>query len=163
MIGSSDGPTSIYTAGILEPKLLPVITIAAYSYMALVPLIQPPIMRALTTEKERLVEMPSPKRVTRRQKIVFSLGITLATLVFVPSAGSLIAMLMLGNLIRETVCQNAAKPFIECINTADRDFYRCNSHSGTNPEAPYYSNHLLGIVSFRLWHHWRCTDSKAFV
>jgi oxaloacetate decarboxylase beta subunit len=102
MIGSSDGPTSIYTAGILAPKLLPVITIAAYSYMALVPLIQPPIMRTLTTEKERLVEMPPPKRVTRRQKIVFSLGITLATLVFVPSAGSLIAMLMLGNLIRES-------------------------------------------------------------
>ncbi len=102
MIGSSDGPTSIYTAGILAPNLLPVITIAAYSYMALVPLIQPPIMRALTTEKERLVEMPHPKRVTRRQKIVFSFGITIATLVLVPAAGSLIAMLMLGNLIRES-------------------------------------------------------------
>lgn len=102
MIGSSDGPTSIYTAGILAPKLLPVITIAAYSYMALVPIIQPPIMRALTTEKERIVEMPQPKRVSRRKKIIFSLGITIATLILVPAAGSLIAMLMLGNLIRES-------------------------------------------------------------
>jgi len=102
MIGSSDGPTSIYTAGILAPNLLPVITIAAYSYMALVPLIQPPIMRALTTDKERIIEMPHQKRVSRRTKIIFSLGVTIATLVLVPEAGSLIAMLMLGNLIRES-------------------------------------------------------------
>jgi sodium ion-translocating decarboxylase beta subunit len=102
MIGSSDGPTSIYTAGILAPKLLPVITIAAYSYMALVPLIQPPILRALTTDKERLIEMPQPKRVTRRKKIIFAFGVTIVTLVLVPAAGSLIAMLMLGNLIRES-------------------------------------------------------------
>ena len=102
MIGSSDGPTSIYTAGVLAPNLLPVITIAAYSYMALVPLIQPPIMRALTTEKERLVVMPPPKRVSRRKKIIFSFSITIATLVLVPAAGSLISMLMLGNLIRES-------------------------------------------------------------
>ena len=67
MIGSADGPTSIYTASMLAPNLLPVITIAAYSYMALVPLIQPPIMRALTTEKERVVVMEPPKRVTKGQ------------------------------------------------------------------------------------------------
>lgn len=101
IIGSSDGPTSIYTAGVLAPNLLPVITIAAYSYMALVPLIQPPIMKALTTDKERLVRMAPPKRVTRRQKIFFSFGITIATLLLVPEAGTLISMLMLGNLIRE--------------------------------------------------------------
>lgn len=102
IIGSSDGPTSIYTAGVLAPNLLPVITIAAYSYMALVPLIQPPIMKALTTEKERVIEMPFPKRVTRRQKMVFAFGITIGTLVLVPAAGTLIAMLMLGNLIKES-------------------------------------------------------------
>lgn len=102
MIGSSDGPTSIYTAGVLAPNLLPVITIAAYSYMALVPFIQPPIVKALTTEKERLVVMPDPKRVTRRQKIVFAFGITIATLILVPEAGALISMLMLGNLIKES-------------------------------------------------------------
>lgn len=102
MIGSSDGPTSIYAASVLAPHLLPVITIAAYSYMALVPLIQPPIMRALTTKKERLVEMPVQKKVSRRKKIIFALSVTVATLVFVPAAGTLIAMLMLGNLIRES-------------------------------------------------------------
>lgn len=102
IIGSSDGPTSIYTAGVLAPHLLPVITIAAYSYMALVPLIQPPIVRALTTKKERVVEMPIQRKVTRRQKIVFAFGITIATLILVPAAGSLISMLMLGNLIRES-------------------------------------------------------------
>lgn len=102
MIGSSDGPTSIFTAGALAPNLLPVITISAYSYMALVPLIQPPIMRALTTNKERQVVMSQPKRVSRKQKIIFSIAITLATLILVPAAGTLIAMLMLGNLIRES-------------------------------------------------------------
>lgn len=102
IIGSSDGPTSISTASQLAPELLPVITIAAYSYMALVPIIQPPIMRALTTKEERVVRMPEPKRVTRRQKIVFAFGITLATLIFVPAAGTLISMLMLGNLFRES-------------------------------------------------------------
>lgn len=104
IIGSSDGPTSIYTASELAPELLPVITIAAYSYMALVPVIQPPIMRALTTAKERVVVMPkpNPKKVTKRQKIVFAFGITLVILILVPKAGTLISMLMLGNLIRES-------------------------------------------------------------
>ena len=102
IIGSSDGPTSIYTASVLAPDLLPIITIAAYSYMALVPLIQPPIVKALTTDKERLIEMPNQKRVSKRSKIIFAFGITIATLVLVPEAGTLIAMLMLGNLIRES-------------------------------------------------------------
>jgi sodium ion-translocating decarboxylase beta subunit len=102
IIGSSDGPTSIYTASVLAPDLLPIITIAAYSYMALVPLIQPPIVKALTTDKERLIEMPNHKRVSKRSKIIFAFGITIATLVLVPEAGTLIAMLMLGNLIRES-------------------------------------------------------------
>jgi oxaloacetate decarboxylase beta subunit len=87
---------------VLAPDLLPIITIAAYSYMALVPLIQPPIVKALTTDKERLIEMPNQKRVSKRSKIFFAFGITIATLVLVPEAGTLIAMLMLGNLIRES-------------------------------------------------------------
>ncbi len=102
IIGSSDGPTSIYTAERLAPDLLPIIAIAAYSYMALIPLIQPPIMRALTTAEERVVVMDLPKRVSQRQKIIFPIAATLLTLIFVPAAGSLIAMLMLGNLIRES-------------------------------------------------------------
>lgn len=102
IIGSSDGPTSIYTADKLAPNLLPVITIAAYSYMALIPLIQPPIMRLLTTPKERVIEMKETKKVTRLQKILFALGVTLFTLLTVPAAGTLISMLMLGNLIKES-------------------------------------------------------------
>lgn len=102
IIGSSDGPTSIYTASQLAPELLSVITIAAYSYMALVPVIQPPIMRALTTKEERLVRMPEPKEVTKSQKLIFAFTVTLVTLILVPEAGTLISMLMLGNLIRES-------------------------------------------------------------
>jgi oxaloacetate decarboxylase beta subunit len=71
IIGSSDGPTSIFTATRLAPELLPTIAIAAYSYMALIPVIQPPIMRFLTTDKERVIVMPEPKKITQRQKIIF--------------------------------------------------------------------------------------------
>ena len=101
IIGSSDGPTAIYTAERLATELLPTIAIAAYSYMALVPIIQPPIMRAMTTDAERQVVMPEAHRVTRKQKILFPIIVTLATLILVPTAGPLIAMLMLGNLIKE--------------------------------------------------------------
>jgi len=102
IIGSSDGPTSIFTADRLAPDLLPVIAIAAYSYMALIPIIQPPIMRALTNQKERIIIMPEPKTVTKKQKIIFPIAATLVALLLVPSAGTLIAMLMLGNLIKES-------------------------------------------------------------
>jgi len=102
IVGSSDGPTSILTAARLAPELLPSIAIAAFSYMALVPFIQPPIMRALTTNTERLVVMPEPKRVTTRQRIIFPIAVTLITLLLIPTAGALVAMLMLGNLIRES-------------------------------------------------------------
>jgi len=102
IIGSSDGPTTIYTTNRLAPNMLATIAIAAYSYMALVPIIQPPIMRLLTTAKERVIVMPTPKQVTRRQKIIFPIVLTLGTLLLVPAAAPLIAMLMLGNLIRES-------------------------------------------------------------
>jgi len=102
IIGSSDGPTAIYTASCLAPEILPTIAIAAFSYMALVPFIQPPIMRLLTTPKERVIVMPSARKVTQRQKIIFPIAVALITLLFVPAAGALIGMLMLGNLIRES-------------------------------------------------------------
>ena len=102
IIGSSDGPTSIYTATRLAPEILSSVAIAAFSYMALVPFIQPPIMRLLTTDKERVVVMPVPKKVTKRQKIIFPIAVTLITLLLVPAAGALVAMLMLGNLIKES-------------------------------------------------------------
>jgi len=102
IIGSSDGPTSLYVSSVLALDLLPTIAIAAYSYMALVPIIQPPIMRLLTTKKERVIVMPEPKKVTKRQKIIFPIAMTIMALLLVPSAGALIGMLMLGNLIRES-------------------------------------------------------------
>ena len=101
IIGSSDGPTAIFTASTLAPDILPAVAIAAYSYMALVPLIQPPIMRALTTPKERVIVMPEPRKVTKTQKILFPVCMTVGVLLLVPAAGALIGMLMLGNLIRE--------------------------------------------------------------
>ena len=110
IIGSSDGPTTIYTAITLAPHILPVIAIAAYSYMALVPIIQPPIMKLLTTKKERVIVMPEPKQVTQRQRIFFPIIITAVTLLLIPTAGPLIAMMMLGNLIRECgVVERVAK------------------------------------------------------
>ncbi|MCL1831694.1 MAG: sodium ion-translocating decarboxylase subunit beta [Oscillospiraceae bacterium] len=102
VIGGSDGPTSIYTAVRLAPDLLASISLAAFSYMALVPFIQPPIMRALTTDKERVIKMPEPKRVTKKQKILFPIIMAIIVLLVVPTAGVLVGMFMLGNLIRES-------------------------------------------------------------
>jgi oxaloacetate decarboxylase beta subunit len=102
IIGSSDGPTTILTANRLTPDLLATIAIAAYSYMALVPIIQPPIMRLLTTHKERIIVMPEPRKVSKRQRIIFPIAMAAGTLLLIPAAGPLIAMLMLGNLIRES-------------------------------------------------------------
>ena len=102
IIGSSDGPTSIYTATRLAPDLLPSIAIAAFSYMALVPFIQPPIMKLLTTKKERVIVMPEPKQVTQTQKILFPIAMILVTVLIFPAASALICMLMIGNIIRES-------------------------------------------------------------
>jgi oxaloacetate decarboxylase beta subunit len=102
IVGSSDGPTSVFAASRIAPNLLPAIAIAAFSYMALVPFIQPPIMRMLTTAKERVIVMPEPRHVTKKQKILFPIFLALITLLLVPAAGPLVSMLMLGNLIRES-------------------------------------------------------------
>ena len=102
IIGSSDGPTSIFTARTLAEPLLPTIAIAAYSYMALVPIIQPPIMRLLTTPKERVIVMPEARKVSQKQKIIFPIASTIICILVFPAAGTLIGMLMLGNLIRES-------------------------------------------------------------
>ncbi len=102
IIGGADGPTAIYLTLKLAPHLLGPIAVSAYSYMALVPLIQPPIMRALTTEKERLVVMETPKPVSKKIKIIFPLAVTVVGVFIVPPAAPLLAMLMGGNLLRES-------------------------------------------------------------
>ena len=102
IIGGADGPTAIYLTLKLAPHLLGPIAVSAYSYMALVPLIQPPIMRALTTEKERLVVMETPKPVSKKVKIIFPLVVAAIGVLIVPPAAPLLAMLMGGNLLRES-------------------------------------------------------------
>jgi carboxybiotin decarboxylase len=102
IIGGADGPTAIYLTLKLAPHLLGPIAVAAYSYMALVPLIQPPIMRLLTTEKERLVVMETPKPVSHKVKVIFPLAVTVVGVFVVPPAAPLLAMLMGGNLLRES-------------------------------------------------------------
>ena len=102
IIGGADGPTAIYLTGKLAPHLLGPIAVAAYSYMALVPVIQPPIMRALTTKKERMIVMEQLRPVTKREKIIFPIAVTIIVSLLLPSAAPLVGMLMLGNLIRES-------------------------------------------------------------
>lgn len=101
IIGGADGPTAIYVASILAPDLLGAIAVAAYSYMALVPLIQPPIMRALTTEKERKIEMVQLRVVSHREKIVFPLVLMILVALVLPTAAPLLGMFCLGNLMKE--------------------------------------------------------------
>ncbi len=103
IIGAIDGPTSIYVSGILAPHLLGPITVAAYSYMSLVPIILPPIMKLLTTQRERRIRMPYSQRpISRRTRVLFPIVVTLVVGTLVPFATPLIGMLMLGNLMKES-------------------------------------------------------------
>ncbi|WP_394174046.1 sodium ion-translocating decarboxylase subunit beta [Thalassotalea litorea] len=101
IIGGADGPTAIFLASKLAPELLGAIAVAAYSYMALVPIIQPPIMKALTNEKERKIEMKQLRHVTKFEKIIFPLAVLMMTILFLPAATPLVGMFCLGNLMRE--------------------------------------------------------------
>ncbi|MCT2161190.1 sodium ion-translocating decarboxylase subunit beta [Granulicatella adiacens] len=101
IIGGADGPTALFLTTRLAPHLLPAIALAAYSYMALVPIIQPPIIRALTTKKERLVKMTENRKVSETEKILFPIIVTILVSLLVPSATPLVGCLMLGNLIKE--------------------------------------------------------------
>ena len=102
IFGGADGPTAIFVTKTLAPHLLPAIAVAAYSYMALVPLIQPPIMRALTTKKERAVRMDSLRPVSKTEKILFPIIVTIVVAMLVPDATTLVGCLMLGNLLKES-------------------------------------------------------------
>ena len=101
IIGGADGPTAIFVTAMLAPALLGPIAVSAYSYMALVPVIQPPIMKALTTEKERQIVMKPLREVSKKEKIIFPVVVTIFVALLVPSAAPLIACLMLGNLFKE--------------------------------------------------------------
>lgn len=104
IIGGADGPTSIYVSGKLAPEMMAVIAVAAYSYMALVPMIQPPLMRLLTTKKERLIRMKQLREVSRAERVLFPLVLLVVTLLFLPPAAPLIGMLAFGNFVKEIGC-----------------------------------------------------------
>lgn len=102
IIGGADGPTAIYTTQQLKPELLGAIAVAAYSYMALVPVIQPPIMKLLTSKHERMIKMEQLRPVSQREKIMFPIAVTIIVVLLLPAAAPLIGMLMLGNLFKES-------------------------------------------------------------
>jgi oxaloacetate decarboxylase beta subunit len=102
IIGGADGPTAIFLTGKLAPELMGAIVVAAYSYMALVPIIQPPIMRALTTVEERKIKMKQLRTVSRKEKIIFIFLVLLLCILLIPSAAPLMGMLMFGNLLKES-------------------------------------------------------------
>ncbi len=120
IIGGADGPTAIFLASKLAPELLGAIAISAYSYMALVPVIQPPVMRLLTTHKERLIRMKPPRVVSRIEKVIFAIAGMLLTTFIVPSGMPLLGMLFFGNLLRESgvtkrLADTAKGPMIDVV------------------------------------------------
>lgn len=120
IIGGADGPTAIFLSSQLAPHLMGAIAISAYSYMALVPVIQPPIMRLLTTKKERLIRMRTPRRVSKTEKVLFPIIGVLLTLLLVPSGLPLLGMLFFGNLLKESgvtarLANTAKGPLIDIV------------------------------------------------
>lgn len=120
IIGGADGPTAIFLSSQLAPALLGAIAVSAYSYMALVPIIQPPFMRMLTTKEERVIRMPRPRQVSDKEKIIFPIAGLLLTAMLVPSALPLLGMLFFGNLLKESgvtkrLADTAKGPLIDAI------------------------------------------------
>ncbi len=120
IIGGADGPTAIFTTSQLAPKLLPAIAVAAYSYMALVPVIQPPIMKLLTTKKEREIVMKPLRQATKTEKIIFPIVVTIFVALLVPDAAALVGCLMLGNLwkesgVAERLCKTAQNELMNIV------------------------------------------------
>ena len=113
IIGGADGPTSIYVSGKLAPELMAVIAVAAYSYMALVPMIQPPIMKLLTSKKERCIKMKQLRVVSKTEKILFPLLLLVVTILLLPPAAPLIGMLAFGNFIKEIGCVQRLSKTVE--------------------------------------------------
>ena len=136
IIGGADGPTAIYVTKTLAPSLLPAIAIAAYSYMALIPVIQPPIMKALTTKEERKIVMEQLRPVSKTEKILFPIIVTIVVGLIVPDAVSLVGMLMLGNLIKESgVCGQTFKDGAERLDEYNNNIPGHNR--GSNCDSGY--------------------------
>jgi carboxybiotin decarboxylase len=155
IIGGADGPTSIFLSSQLAPDLLGPIAIAAYSYMALVPVIQPPLMKLLTTKEERLIRMKPPRQVSKREKILFPIIVMIVSALIAPGSLSLVGMLMLGNLLKESgVTERLAKTAGSAL--LDISTILLSFAVGASTQASVFINikslgiFLLGLVSFMI-------------
>lgn len=150
IIGGADGPTAIFLTSQLAPHLLGPIAVAAYSYMALVPIIQPPIMRALTTKEERQIKMDQLRPVSKTEKIIFPILVTILVVLLLPSAAPLIGMLMFGNLIRECAdTQNLAQTASNALMYSITIFLGMTVGATASAEA-FINPQTLGILALGL-------------
>ena len=153
IIGGADGPTAIFVTTKLAPHLLGSIAVAAYTYMALVPVIQPPIMKALTTEKERMIVMDSPRRVSKTEKILFPVIVTIIVGLTLPDAAILVGMLMLGNLMKECgvvdrIKKTAGNELMNIITIFLGFSVGCTTNAATFLNVQTVQIICLGVVAF---------------
>lgn len=153
IIGGADGPTAIFLSSKLAPDLMGAIAVSAYSYMALVPVIQRPIMLALTTKKERLIEMPRPRQVSQKEKIIFPIIGFLTTAFIVPSGLPLLGMLFFGNLLKESgvtrrLAETARGPLIDVVTTLIGLTVGCSTQADKFLSAKSLLIFGLGLLSF---------------
>ena len=153
IIGGADGPTAIYVTTKLAPHLLGSIAVAAYCYMALVPVIQPPIMKALTTEKERQIVMTAPRRVSKTEKILFPIIVTIIVALTLPDAAILVGCLMMGNLMKESgvverITKTAGNELMNIITIFLGFSVGCTTNAATFLNIQTGEVIVLGIVAF---------------
>lgn len=153
IIGGADGPTAIFLSSKLAPDLMGAIAVSAYSYMALVPVIQPPIMRLLTTKKERLIRMPAPRMVSQREKIIFPIAGFLLTAFIVPSGLPLLGMLFFGNLLKESgvtrrLAETARGPLIDIVTILIGITVGCSTQADKFLQWNSIKIFALGFLSF---------------
>ena len=153
IIGGADGPTAIYVTTKLAPHLLGSIAVAAYCYMALVPVIQPPIMRVLTTEKERQIVMTAPRRVSKTEKILFPIIVTIIVALTLPDAAILVGCLMMGNLMKESgvverITKTAGNELMNIITIFLGFSVGCTTNAATFLNIQTVEIIVLGIVAF---------------
>lgn len=155
IIGGADGPTAILVTSRLAPEYLSSIAIVAYSYMALVPVIQPPIIRLLTTKKERSIHMETPREVSKREKIMFPIIVTIVTCLIVPSAAPLIGCLMLGNLVKESgvvpqITETLSKTLMYIVTILLGVCVGCTAEASTFLTVDTILIFVLGILAFSI-------------
>ena len=153
IIGGADGPTAIYTTTRLAPALLGSVAVAAYCYMALVPVIQPPIMKLLTTDKERRIVMEAPRKVSRTEKILFPIVVTLLVSLLLPDAAILVGCLMLGNLMKETgvverITKTAGNELMNIITIFLGFSVGCTTNASTFLNLQTVEIIVLGVIAF---------------